>query len=244
MRLEYLIAVGFCFLPTLTWGEGLIYQLPPDGHWASYTIDDTIVESDGKTKQVTGKLTVSSVGTEKIEGKTCRWIEIALMFEIDGKQVNSVDKLLLPEESLQKGQEPLKHIYKLHRQYGEDKEDILKIEDREELQQFSEKANSALGIFLHGPYEKPKPLDKELIDSKLGQRECAGIRAKETTKQRDISVDAEYTIRLHPDAPFGVVQWKAVRKTARDGRPGSTMNQNLTLSGFGTGAKSALTDEE
>ena len=40
MRLIVAAAMFVLCLSGVARGEGLIYQLPPDGHWVSYTIDD------------------------------------------------------------------------------------------------------------------------------------------------------------------------------------------------------------
>lgn len=231
------------FVSSIVRAEGLIYQLPPDGHWASYAIEDTVTDADGTKTTVTGELIVSSVGVETVNGKPCRWIEIAVLFDGGYDVIDHIDKLLIPEESLQKGKQPLKQVYKLHRQYGKDRR-ILRIEDREKLQQLPDKANTALRMFLHGPYKEWQHVPDEVIESKLGEQNCEGIRATETTKRRNISDDAEYIIRLHPEAPFGVVQWKVHRKIERDGQPDGTIDHELTLSDFGTGAKTALPDEK
>lgn len=234
--------LGLC-ISHAVYGEGLIFQLPPDGRWASYAIEDTVTDADGKKTTVTGELIVSSVGSETVNGKPCRWIEIAVLFDGGDGVIDHIDKLLIPEKSLQQGREPLKQVYKYHRQYGKDRR-ILRVEDREKLQHLPDKADSALRMFLHGPYKEWEHFSEEVIKSKLGEQNCASIRATEATKRRNISEDAEYIIRLHPDAPFGVVQWEAHRKIKRGGQPDGAIDQKLTLSDFGTGAKTAFPDKK
>jgi hypothetical protein len=47
-------------------------------------------------------------------------------------------------------------------------------------------------------------------------------------------------IRLHKDAPFGVVTWDAEMKLERDGKNLGIMANKATLSDFGNDAKSVI----
>jgi hypothetical protein len=47
-------------------------------------------------------------------------------------------------------------------------------------------------------------------------------------------------IRVHPDAPFGVVTLEVESKLEQNGQPLATMTTKMTLSGFGKNAKSKI----
>ena len=113
-RLWYSL-VAIALFPAVALPEGLLYQLPKDGHWVRFEIDDTITGPDGTEFPVVGTLTMSSVGTTKVDGQKCRWIEIAVEAKQSGKPFSHVDKLLIPEKHLGKGKEPLKHVAKAWR---------------------------------------------------------------------------------------------------------------------------------
>ena len=99
-------------------------------------------------------------------------------------------------------------------------------------------------MILHGPFDGPKRLNKVTVDSKLGKLECEGISAQDQTKFQDLKIthDSTYTIRLHQNAPFGVVAWEAKRNVERDGQFVATLTETMNLSDLGKDAKTAIPD--
>ena len=106
--LSYSLAILALF-PAIAVAEGLLYQLPDDGQWVRFEMVQTSWKRAGKC---IGTLTVSSVGTEEIDGRKCRWVEIDYDTKGWVAPIKNVYKLLIPEEHLGKGKDPLKHVVK------------------------------------------------------------------------------------------------------------------------------------
>ena len=190
-----------------------------------------------------GTVRVAIIATRKVDEDNCRWIEIATKGKRNGAEFSDVQKLLVSELSLGRNENPLAKVAKSwHRSSTIADNTILGPMD---LDGDSAKYFfSTLRQYLHGPFDKPESLAKARITSKLGERECAGITASEHTDDltRRTASDSKYTLRLHKDAPFGVVTWEHdVTATAGD-QVLSTMTTTLKLSDFGKGAKSEMPD--
>ena len=237
----FTVVVFLAAAPGAARSEGLVYQLPDDGVWVRFEVDGTATEPDGTKVTMAGTLTMSCVGTEVVDGQRCRWVEIASEDKRDDQPFTILEKLLIPEKYLAKGQDPTKHVLK-----GWEKHSLVaggvprKIKD---LEGQGAQYLAELRPMLHGPFEAPKKLDKVTLDSKLGRLECEGISAQEKTDaQGGVSSDSTYTIRLHEKAPFGVVAWEGETKVSRDGQSLGTMTVKLKLSDFGKHAKSSIPD--
>ena len=237
----FAVVVFLAAAPGAVRSEGLVYQLPDDGVWVRFDADGTGTEPDGTKVTMAGTITMSCVGTEVVDGQRCRWIEIASEVKRDDQPFTTLEKLLIPEEYLAKGQDPTKHVLK-----GWEKHSMVaggvprEIKDLEG--QGARYLVARLRPMLHGPFEAPKKLDKVTLDSKLGRLECEGISAQEKTDQAGTSLDSTYTIRLHEKAPFGVVAWEGETKVSKDGQSLGTMSLKLKLSDFGKDAKSSIPD--
>ncbi|MDG2390679.1 MAG: hypothetical protein P8M30_15330 [Planctomycetaceae bacterium] len=243
-----IVIVCFFSVSSVAYCEGLFFQLPPDGHWASYTIDNTLISPDGTQHKYPAKVILRSVGREMVEEIPCRWIEIETSGEYMGISILSLNKLLIAEHSLQAGQEPLKEIYRWIRYQPENKFFSL-IDDRKKLQDLFQDENRneehGLARIFRGPYEDLKRITTtQTIQSKLGERECKGILANVTEEKGDRTTHEKNVIRLHPDSPFGVVQWESVSKAQEDGQTVMSTHQVMLLSEYGTKAKSAIPEQE
>ena len=241
-KLFYSVAI-IALLPPATFAEGLLYQLPDDGHWVRFEIDGTGTEPDGTEIKLVGTLTMSSVGTVDMDGKKCRWIEIVTEAKRAGEPFTDIDKLLIPEHRLAKGKEPLKHVLKAWHKHSMGDGPPRKIEDfaGESGALYLRKLNPSL----HGPFETTKELEPVRIDSKLGKLECKGITASEKIEQGGgVTIHSTYLIRLHNKAPFGVVSWEAKWKVEQDGQALGTMTMKMKVADFGTDAKSMIPDAE
>jgi hypothetical protein len=243
-KIHSIAIVAICLAPNAVLGEGLIYQLPVDGAWVRFDVDAKGAEPDGSEVKMTGALTMSSVGTSDVDGQRCRWIEIAYESTANGQPWIEVNKLLIPEKHLGKGKEPLENVVKWWMKHS-------MVADGTPQQVKDLKGQGAVYVtrarpMLHGPFQMPEKLDKVPVESKLGKLECEGLVAREKTDdtQSKVSYDSKYTIRLHPDAPFGVVTWQHEMKGLRDGQPQRTVNLELKLADYGKNAKSALPDSD
>jgi hypothetical protein len=106
-------AVAWGLLGGLAPADGLVFQLPPDGSWARYAVktDGEFAYGDGPKQKlaITGTLTISSVGEMTRNEQKCRWIELKSESETEGVYPKLVLKMLIPQDRLQRGQDPLAH---------------------------------------------------------------------------------------------------------------------------------------
>ena len=245
MRAVFRVAASLLVVLTLGGtlrAEGLLYQLPEDGSWAKFDLVGKAVEPDGKETSLSGTLTLSSVGTVDVEGQKCRWIELAVEASRNDQMFTDVEKLLIPEKYLVKGEDPLSHVLKAWHKHS-----MIAGGAPQELQDVQNPDSPAgkqmrgtkLRPFLHGPFEMHRLLPKALVESKLGSRECLGVSAEEKI-EGGVTANSKYVIRLHKDAPFGVVTWDAEMNLERDGMALAKMTTTATLSDFGKDAKSVI----
>jgi len=240
-RCWYVLAF-LAFVPSAAFAEGLLYQLPKDGCWVQFKMDGFAEEPGGKVTTMKGDLTMSSVGTTEIEGKQCRWIEIATKAKRNGEAYTLIEKLLIPEEHLAKGKSPLDHIAKAWRQHSQLGDMPKQIDVSGGAEGYIKSGNIA-GPFLHGPFKSENELDAVRIDSKLGELECKGISAFEKIEQQSgVTLESNFTIRLHENSPFGVISWVSEVNVQRPGQFLGTMKLELKLVDAGTNAKSAIPD--
>jgi hypothetical protein len=97
--------------------DGLITKLPADGAWSLFTVKETIADPTRPQKEpltVEGTLKIASVGSEKMKGEPCRWIEVVLEANLPGAKESQVTvfKALIAEKFLVKGQDPRTHWLK------------------------------------------------------------------------------------------------------------------------------------
>lgn len=227
---------------SISHAEGLLYALSEDGSWVSFEMVGTATDPESKDPdKIEGTITMSSVGVEIIDGQRCRWIEIAGESTLNGKEFISADKLLIPEEHLAKGKDPIKHVLRLWTKHSQiDGGQPFQTED------LSGKAAQirlqSLTVFLHGPFlGRIDKLSPEVIETKLGKLACKGVRSNEDLMYRDgRSKQWSYSIRLHEQAPFGVVAWDGKVIVQSPGQQPVTQTQSLKLKDFGKNAKSLI----
>jgi hypothetical protein len=236
------VAVAAVF-PSCTFADGFLYQLPKDGAWVRFEEEGKGSRPDGTGVTVSGKLTISSVGTVDIDGKRCRWIEIATDTKMsDRPAIQHVVKLLIPEAHLGKGKEPLEHTLKAWSKHSA-------INDGQ-LQEIKDPAGNGATFlknyvtpYLRGPFEDAENLEKATVDSKLGKLECAGLVAKEKRMiGNGVTIHYTHRVRLHERAHFGVVSFQSEMRMELDGQVGANMASTTTLSDSGTDATSAIPD--
>jgi hypothetical protein len=223
--------------------EGLIYKLGDDGTWAKFDLEAKGTGLPDGDITVSGTLKISSVGSREISDEECRLIEIATDGKRNNQAFTDVDKLLIPEKLLTKNGAPIKHIIRAwHKSSTIADGKVLDTQDfdRQTAKYFLPK----LTHYLHGPFENPQMLKSTVVESKLGPLECDGILARERGPARfaNGTSDTQYTIRIHKDAPFGVVTWEAETKTEDGGKTVGTMTIKLKLSDLGNDAKTAIPD--
>jgi hypothetical protein len=233
---RYRVSIGATLLLILSAAvaraDGLLYQLPKDGAWASYDFNCTAKAGDHE-KTVTGMLRMASVGQVTEQEQPCRWIEVQLNVEavVEGKKARNerTCKLLIPEKWLAKGQSPLDHVVRASWQ-SESGGAVEKFADPRNIEK------SPLPIILSGAWKDAKPLKEETIEGKFGKLSCEGTEGMlEFPMKRGGAMKCKLESRLNPETPFGVVSSHWIVAT-----PGGTLEWNLKLAKHGQGAASKL----
>jgi hypothetical protein len=185
------------------------------------------IEGNGKTREIDGTVSMSSVGKETVDGEACRWIEFQLIFKREGKTQILHIKSLVPEKQLVAGKSPVAHVKKTWFKRGN--------RLPQELTDLSHRNAGSLPAYLAGPFEDAKKLEAKTVNSGLGKLECKGVTG--STKYRQGSTDFKYTFtnRLSDKAPFGVVTSEMKIEVTRKGR--QTGSAILTLKAVKVGKK-------
>jgi hypothetical protein len=220
-------------------GDGLIYQLPPDGHWASFKVDGRGKTADGSDVTMQGTLKLSSVGKVDMNGESYRWIELELNVKHNGSAVYSADKLLIPEKHLVSGGSPLEHVARYWK-----KPTIKSTAKERNLNGEGVKyALALLSPYLHGPFDDVQRSSAIKIETALGELECPGLSARDTIElPGGVIMKKRYWIRGHRRAPFGVVAWAEEEIIERNKEHSSSMTRKLILESLGTDAVSVMPD--
>ena len=227
------VLAGLLFL-TPVHAEGLLYRLPEDGAFVKFEMEFSSNWKDEGEKTHKGTLTMSSVGEAKVDGKSCRWLEIKMEDQAD---LNHLAKVLILREKLKAGESPLDHAVKGWRKMREG--------GPKEITAFKTHDAGMLPLLLPGLLTDAKELPKKVIDSKLGKLECVGHTGKSAFEpNNEMKFDITYEAWINDKAPFGVVSARLKVKALKNGEEAGTWTMTLRLVEVGEGAKSALPDHE
>ena len=92
--------------------QSFIFDLPKDGAWAKYENSGSVKIDGNHQYNWEGPVTIRCVGTEYEQMEALRWIEIEQEFR-DGKIYQRlVFKVLIPEDEIGMGKDPLSHVRK------------------------------------------------------------------------------------------------------------------------------------
>jgi hypothetical protein len=237
------MSIGRCFLVLLfvlpagrVRADGLLYQLPKDGTWASYDVEVTARGPEGPLS-IKGTLRLASVG-QTIENKTpCRWIEVQIdmtMIVKDHKDTKTrLYKILVPEKYLTKGETPMEHALRAWEQA--DREEPKKMQDPGSFQA------GPFPIVLSGPWKDVRSLEKTEVESKLGKLPCEGVQGTlHFTSKETNDVKCTFENRMHAKSPFGVVTSRWTLKPPTKSSDPGTMEWTLKLADFGENAVSKM----
>jgi hypothetical protein len=265
-------AVAFAALAaSWAYADGLLYNLPKDGTWATYEITGTAtieVKTYGiqKLKNV-GTLKIASVGQVSEAGQPCRWIEIKMEMEIiqeeSSAQARRLDEALRQFDEKDKSgggssvkKAPKKDILRFKVLSPEkylvkgDKplDHLIRAWFQADTAKPSEWKDpkdidrSPLPIILSDPWKDSKQLEKAEVESKLGKQMCEGNTGSLEFTMRNSSVmKCKLENRLHSDAPFGVVVYQWILENQHENEL-RKMELNLKLSDFGDKAVSEMPD--
>lgn len=235
MRLQWLLmaaVVTGLLAPAAARADGLLYAVPAVGAKAVYDMKLTS-ERGGKSVMFSGSLSVACVGSEKVDGKPCRWIEVQMTMEMQGMSRTITAKLLIPEASLGKGKTPLDAVQKGWIKMGDNKAG--------ELKDPKGRSGGPLPAFFPGPLKDVKELTAAKIKTEYGELECKGITGATSYTQGGSQTDVTYETRLNDKSPTGVATCKMTIKVTRNGKIRETAVLELKLNEVvKKGAKSAL----
>jgi hypothetical protein len=235
MRISHLLLatiIGACVLgPEMARADGLLYQLPKDRSWARFAFQYT-AKADGTEQAGRGTMTMASVGHVREGSEACRWIEFEMRLKDGETEHIWIRKLLIPEKYLKQGENPTEHVVRgWTKSDNEDVERAVPIHGR-------------WPAYLAGPFKDERKLDKQLVESRLGELQCEGVTGWIQYKEGDLSTKVKFETRLHEKAPFGVVRSRLQFEVTRDGKVQQTIDATLELTDFGTDAKTALPDHK
>lgn len=209
-----LVAVACGVIGGSACADGLVFQLPPDGTWARYAVkmDGEFGYGNGPKQKVavTGTFTLSSVGEVTRTEQKCRWIELKSESKTAGPYPKLVLKMLIPEDCLQRGKDPLSHA-------------VLtffdpKPADKGIIESFIEKGFNRIQYEIDRfrdvfpkPLDDPKSMKGETVETPAGKFEDCEVLTGTSDYDGPLVGEARsvfkatYRIVVHPKAPFGVV---------------------------------------
>lgn len=207
--------------------DGLIRSVPEDGQWVKY---------HGRLSfagmEATGTVTLRSVGTEDVDGKPARWVEVDMQLEDEPRDVY---KMLIPEARLKAGVDPVDHVVRAWRRTGDD--EPIRIEENANLD------FSFLGAMLHAPVKTTaREKSKKSFPWQRGTLEAASITgARKLDADGRVQGTLTATVWPHDEVPFGVAGLN-VDVALENG--GSSVVIELAVSDIGKDAKSVLPDRK
>ena len=235
------IVVLFLLAPLSSQAEGLLYQLPEDGTWVRFDLDEVQTSPEKPERRLSGLLFLRSVGRTFMEGEPCRWIEIECE-RVDGaNQHHNVFKLLIPEKRLKAGESPLDHVVRGWYQQSQ-KARLLTFEITGPDSPHARLVHLARP-YLQGPLQELKRLDEKIVDPKLGLLECEHVEGWIQHKHDIHQTEARYRLLLNEKAPFGVVSADIDVTVQRNGQFWVATKCSLKLADFGENASSALPEK-
>jgi len=211
--LSLLTLAALAPVPTAARADGLIYKLPGDGTRVVYDLKFTRHKSGspGDKRMVTGTLSVAAVGTKKVDGADCRWIEFTMKMSFEGRERNVAYKLLLPKSDLGKGKYPLSNV----------KQAWTKQRDRvRQMTDASAREGGPLPSFLPNPLKDVKVAKPTVIETGAGKITAKTLTGKTEYEQGDATrtdkFTVDYEMQLADKTPFGVAGGKMTIKEYRD----------------------------
>ena len=247
--------------------QTLISKLPEDGTWAKYDVASkpTMPGRRGASAPVQrSQIVLRSVGSETIDGKKYRWIEMESLTKNQALRSGRGDtmticKMLIPEKEIADGKSPIGKIKKVWMLNIEgEKESLGEVEPDSEL------VKKMLGSMWPGE-KVDKEIPAETIESGIGKLECEAVQfkykvgpgaerddkaggdgdadkdkgdaEKETPKN---SMEVEYTVYSNEKSPFGSVKSVARLSQVMGERRMALSTTETVLKETGKGAKSAI----
>ena len=215
--------------------DGLIHKLPEDGTRVTYKTEFKSTPAPPPGFKAT--VTLSSVGKVMHEGKACRWLELGFITELNELKRAQYFKLLIPEDQLKKGGDPLTTMVRGYVKHGNGE---AKKTTREAT---ADPIKGPQPLFFGGPLEDAKPLEKTTLKTGLGDLECAGHSGTYSMKKDETTFTAKIQSLAHEKVPFGVAQL-AIEFALKEGDREQKGSLTLTVEKVSTGATSELPDSK
>lgn len=205
-------------------GSGLIYQLPTDATRVNFDMVATVERNGRQSSPNKGTISISSVGKKTVNGVQCRWIEFAIGMDRDDPERSkpAISKLLIPEEKLRTGADPINYIFEGYSQSSAQRE--ARAVGPRILPQ-----DGPLYALLPGQMKDIKTIPSKSIKTSLGTLECQGLAGHIDFKERGQDITISYEIYRHEKAPFGVVAYHMQIENKKNGKTTRKANMNLTL---------------
>ncbi len=161
--LRPVLFLGILFATCSSNGQGLFYDLPTDGSWATYDIQYTYRSKDVVDS---GKLiiTISSVGRVMTDSGANRWIEFYMQSPDRDTNKIWIRKLLIPERYLNLNNNPTSHVIRGWTKSA-----------GETIIELAVPFHGQWPAYLPGPLNDQHKLSKKTIESGKGVFKCKGI---------------------------------------------------------------------
>lgn len=252
------VMLVWCLYFGQTRADGLIFQVPADGTWARFDAKEDAEHkvNDGPSKKasVIGTMTVSSVGQLTRNKQPCRWIELKAESKTEGVNPKTVLKMLIPEEYLKRGHDPLSHsLLTFFNPKAGDAKKAPSVESHidkgfNRIQYEIDRFRPRFPV----PLDAAKSMKRETVETPAGRFEDCEVIAGSSKYDGPLLADGRgvfsgtYRIVLHPKAPFGVVSLQGAlegREFSARTEASMTIKSSLTLAAVGKDAVSALPDK-
>ena len=215
--------------------DGLIHKLPEDGTRVTYKTEMKSTPAPPPGFKAT--VTLSSVGKVMHEGKACRWMELGFITEFNELERAQYFKLLIPEDQLKKGGNPLTTMVKGFAQQGEENP---KTTSKEEA---ADPVRGPLPLLFGCPLEELTPLEKTTLKTGLGALECTGTQGTYSYEKDETAFTANIQSLAHEKVPFGIAKL-AIEFNLKAGGREQKGSLTLTADKVSTGATSKLPDSK
>jgi hypothetical protein len=244
------ISVAFLAVSLLnTWatidcrGEDRPRELPKDGAWARYQVQNDIAGE----RDTTASVTLSLVGTIVEDGVPCRWLETKMVIaEPPAKAGTFVNKILVPEADLLDREKPFEHVRR--RWFGRRDEPprLLAADSWENIEELllwtpgmlkgSEAAkNESKDIdYQRGKFENAQARTGEIVYKRL--------RPRPPQEDIELKLVRKYTVWRHPGLPLGFVEARIASERFLGPMPAGRFSTIYRLQDMGTDARSELPD--
>ena len=239
-----LVAVLVASSSSASSAGGLLETLPKDGSWTKYYME---IKSEKPMQTMTGTFIIRSVGSVTENGEKCRWIEMQMEGERNGKKQHSIFKILVKEKDFKPGSKSVLEIVRGWKQNKADGE-VKELTDREKS------PDGEVAILFGGKRKDVKKLKTEkVIDYQKGKLKITTgtTGTLELKPAPNTPADFKYTfvqsVWPHKNVPFGTAAMELQMEIKIKDMVVSKMKMTFTVQDHGTGgkqAKSALPDKK